>query len=164
MMLDADFVAKPSPWRFALIAVGALGFVVAGFWIIGAFGSGPNRGGSWIGWIAIFFFGLCAVVAGKRAMETEDMLRMGASGIWFRPHSDDVIPWSEIKRVSSWEFRGSKSILLELHHPERYPAAGIAAALASANRSMTGADVAITLTGTDRSFEEAMTEIEGYMR
>lgn len=155
-----DFVAKPSPWRLAMFLLGALLFVGGGAWMLGWIGTPPSDAPRWVGWAAICFFGLAAAVLAMRLFDTEDVVRIGAPGIWFRHHSDDIIPWREIAEIGVWQHRGQKVIVLKLVNPERFPARGIAGALASANRALTGGDVAISLTGTDRSFADAMAAIE----
>jgi hypothetical protein len=157
-----DFVAKPSRWRMALLLLGALVFVLGGAWMVGWVGTPPPDAPGWIGWAALGFFGLAAAVIAVRLFDDQDVVRIGTTGIWFRYHSDDLIPWHEIVDIGVWQHRGQRVIVLKLCHPDRFPARGIAGALAGANRALTGGDVAISLTGTDRSFAEAMAAIERY--
>jgi hypothetical protein len=151
-----DFVAKPSPWRLALLLLACVVFVLGGAWMLGWIGTPPPDAPRWIGWASVGFFGLAGAVIAVRLFDSDDVLRVGPRGIWFRHHSDDLIPWSEVAEIGVWEHRGQKVIVLGLHNPERFPARGIAGMLAGANRAMTGGDVAISLNGTDRNFAEAM--------
>lgn len=161
----AEFVAYNSRWRLALLVLVAVAFVVIGLWMGGAFGSPPSsRRYSdatifGIGWFGALFFGLCAAVALKKSFDTNVQLQIGSSGIRWFPWSDQFIPWSEIDEVTTWSYGRQQAIILHLRHPDRFPGRGLAAKLSSANRMLTGGDISISLTGTDRSFDEAMSAI-----
>lgn len=158
-----EFVAKPSPFRLALMALGSLVFVNGGAWMGGWLGADHPQAPAWLPWAAIGFFGLAFVVLVKRMFDKDDMVRIGAGGIWIRQVANgQAIPWSEIAAIGVWEHKRQRFFLLQLHHPERFPAQGLSAMLASANRSMTGADLSFSLTGTDRSFDEAMETLRRY--
>ena len=53
-------------------------------------------------------------------------------------------------------------IVLQLRDPGRFPGRGLAAVLAKANRELTGGDISISLTGTDRTTEEALRAINQF--
>lgn len=165
-----EFVAHQSRWRLALFLVGALTFVGGGLWMIGAFGPAPtsNRHSpevtSAVAWLAILFFGLCAVVIAKRLFEGGEALRIDRSGISFAAWSDQTIPWSEITDISEWSFRGQRSIILHLRDPGRFPGKGVLGFATRANRALTGGDVPISLTGTNRSFDDAVAAIARYRK
>lgn len=161
-----DFVAHSSRWKLVLMLLGAVMFVVIGLWMVGLFGQPPeSRRYSTgflvlIGWACILFFGLCGGIIAKRLFSAgEDEVRISASGIRSRSWSDDMIPWSEITEISTWNSNGQSVIVLKLRDPSRYPGKGMVAMLAKANRAMTGGDVHISMTGTDRSFDEAMAAV-----
>ncbi|MFL6728970.1 MAG: STM3941 family protein [Sphingomicrobium sp.] len=154
----------------ALIILGAIGFVALGSWMAGLFGE-PLPSRRWspaavhlIGWSSIVFFGACAVVGIRRALDTGPQLTISAQGIQWRPWSQDTIPWREIRDVSVWEFRRQKAIVLVLYHPEQYPSSSLAGKLASVNRGLTGGDISISLTGLDKSFDEAFAAIGKFRR
>jgi len=163
-----EFVAQHSRVRLALFLVGAIGFVGAGLLLIGAFG--PPRPSSRyspevmaaFGWFGIAFFGACAILIAKRLFEGGEALRIGRTGISFAAWSDQTIPWSEIIDISEWSFRGQRSIILHLRDPARFPGKGVLGFAAKANRALTGGDVPISLTGTNRSFDEAVAAITRY--
>ncbi len=163
-----EFVALQSRWRLVLLLLVAMAFVWAGLLMIGAFGPPltSNRASpefvTIFGWIAIVFFGLCAIVIAKRLVEGGEALRIGRTGISFAAWSDQTIPWSEITDISEWSFRGQRSIILHLRDPNRFPGKGVLGFAAKANRALTGGDMAITLTGTNRSFDEAVEAITRY--
>ena len=165
-----DFVAYPSRWRLAFMALGSALFVVAGLWLIGAFGPLSESSDhspillTVTGWISIIFFGLCGVIAIKRMLNSDEVVRISSSGIISRLWSDQMIPWSEITNVSTWSHQGQKVIILKLRDPARFPGKSFSAMVAKANRLIMDADVSISMTGTDRSYDEAMTAIYQFTR
>ena len=160
--------AYSSPWRMALVVLGSIVFVALGLWMVGLFGEVPeNRRWSRefvqiFGWISIIFFGLCAIVGTRRALDSDAQLRISASGIYWKPWSEVTIPWHEVREVSGWRYRRQKFILLSLNHPERYPSSSLLGKLAAANRALAGGDISISLVGLDKSFEEAMDAIDEF--
>lgn len=156
------FVAKPSPWRMALLFAVAIAFVVGGAWLAGLLGEEYPHGREWLGWLCIVFFGICGAIGARRMFDREDVLRMGPTGLWYRHWSDDLIPWREITSVGVWEYKRQRTILLNLVDPARFPSSTLLGRLAGANRALTGGDIAISLTGTDRTFDDAMAAIRAY--
>ena len=63
-----------------------------------------------------------------------------------------------------WSYKRQKSIVLHLSNPARFPGRGLTAKLASANRMLTGGDISISLTGTNRNFDDAMSAIVRFRR
>lgn len=157
------FEARNSRWRLALLLLGALAFVVVGFWMTGLFGTSPKPGREWIGWVCLLFFGFCAVIAVRRMFDDEVQFRVSGQGILARQWSDQTIPWSEITDVTVWIYRRQKSIVLHLRDPSKFPGKGLAGRLQAANRAMAGGDVAISLSGTNGRFDEAMQIIHQFM-
>jgi hypothetical protein len=157
-----NFVAHNSRWRIALLTLVAVGFVAGGLWMVGAFGTVPtSRRYSAsltiaLGWFTILFFGMAASYGVKKFFDNKPQLEVGPSGIRWTPWSDDLIPWSHITDVSAWSQQRQNYILLHLDDPSRFPGKGLAGKLARANKMMTGGDIAISVTATDRSFGEAM--------
>ena len=165
-----DFVALPSRWRRVLLTLIAVAFVVLGLGLVGAFGAAPTSSrfspgtAIVVGWSSIVFFGLVAIIGFRRIFETGEQLRINAEGIRCKPWSDSLIPWREIADVTTWSHKGQKAAILHLRDPARFPGRGLAGLLAGANRKLTGGDVAISLTGTDRSFGDAMSAIAHFRR
>jgi hypothetical protein len=161
----ADFIAHNSRWRVALILLGTVGFAALGLWMVGAFGEVPSsRRHSagymvGVGWLCILFFGFCAAAIGKKFFDSRPQLQIGPLGIVWSPWSDDVIPWSEIRTVTTWSHKGQKAIVLHLNNPDRFPARGLMAKLARANQKLTGGHISISLIGTNRSHDDAMSAI-----
>lgn len=163
-----DFVAYPSRGKIALILVSGGVLAGLGLWMTGLFGA-PPESHRWspemvqlIGWVTAVFFGLCSVGWARRLFDKREHVRIGPQGIRLRPWSDETIPWSEITEVTTWSYKRQTSIILHLRDRSLFPGRGLAALLAGANRGMTGGDVAISLTGTDRKTEEALAAIERF--
>ena len=155
-MSGAEFSARNSPVRVALLVLLSIGFVILGAWIAGMFGEPPKPGAGWIGWFSIVFFGACGVAGLRRLFDRSEMVRISDDGVYYRSWSDATIPWSEIVDVTVWEHKGQRMIVLHLAHPDLFPSTSALRGLAGLSRGLTGGDIAITLTGTDRSFAEAM--------
>jgi len=163
-----DFVAYPSRPRIALLALGSVAFVAAGLWMGGVFGPPPSSSRYppefvfVIGWTSVVFFGLCGVLWVKRLFDGREQLRIGPAGIRSARWSDQTIPWSEIADVTTWSYRSQKAIVLHLRDKTRFPARGMAAMFAGVNRNLTGGDITISLTGTDRRVEDALASIDRF--
>lgn len=160
-----EFVASYSRIRLALLLLGALVFIALGLWLAGAFGPPPtSRRYSpavtiTIGYVAIAFFGLIAIVLAKRLINGGEALRIDRIGISVAAWSDQTIPWSEITDITEWTMNRQRSIILHLRDPDRFPPSGALRFTAGANRAMTGGDVPISLNGTDRSYDDAVAAI-----
>ncbi len=170
-----EFRASYSRWRLVLLFLLSVDFVVLGLLMVGVIGE-PSDPAEWSGrrgsippelvpyasWFCVIFFAFGAAVILKRFFDDGVQVAIGATGIHWSNWSDATIPWDEIVRVSVYIQNRQKSIVLHLLNPEAFPGRGIHAWLASANRMITGGDIAISLIGTDRSFEEAMAAIEHF--
>lgn len=166
-----EFVAHSSRWRLALLFLGSIGFVVLGLMLVGAFGDTtsfvdePRRRrlspelAAVFGWLSIAFFGLCSVIIGKKFLENGAQLIVSSEGITALNWSDKTIPWAQISDITMSSVHGQKFINLHLKNPEEFPGRGLAGKLAAINRKMTGGDVSISLNGTDKSFDGALSSI-----
>ena len=158
------FVARPSRVRQALILLVGIGFVLLGAWLAGLITPAYPPGREWIGWASMAFFGPISLLHVRRLFETDDIVRIGPSGIWYRLWSDDTIPWNQITKVGGWQHRHQRSLLLSLVDPDRFPSTTFLGRMASANRALTGGDIPISVLGTDRSFDELMAAVAEYQR
>ena len=164
-----ELAAHSSPWRMALILIGAGAFVALGLWMTGLFGDAPeSRRWSpgfvqFIGWSSVLFFGACAIVGIRRAVDTDAQLEVTEQGIHWKPWSQATIPWHEISDVRVWEYRRQRAIVLCLKHPERYPSTSYMGKWALVSRRLTGGDIPISLTGMDKSFDEALAAIHDFL-
>lgn len=157
-----EFTARHSRWRLALLFALALGFVALGF-VLALDAS--DAGGLVIGGLSAGFFGLCAVVIGRKAFDTRVQLRIDRQGVFSRGWSDGVIGWDGISEVSTWHHRGQRFVVLSLKDRAAWPPRpGLAAWTAGINRRLTGGDIPIGLTGMDRGFDEAVAAIEHFRK
>lgn len=163
-----DFVAQASRSQTILLIMGSIALVVIGMWMIGSFGPppAPNRYSPEIiygmGWASIIFFACCGVAGIKKLFDASEQLRIGPAGILWNKWSDQIIPWTEISDVTEWNYQRQRFIILDLRNPEKFPNQGVSALLAKANQRLTGGDIALSLTGTNRTFEEAMAAIDRF--
>ena len=163
-----DFVAYPSRWRVALLILLALGLASIGCWMAGVFGPPPeshrysNTETVVIGWVCTVFFGGAGIAWFRRLFDSRPRLRISATGVWSADLSDQTIPWAEVVNVSAWTYKSTSMIILRLRNPDRFRSRGLGALVAAGNRMLSGGDIAISLTGTDRRFGEAMAAIEDF--
>ena len=165
-----DFVARTSRWRTGFLVIGSIAGVAIGIWMAGLFGPPPVSRGvgpgtdETCGWLLIVFFGMCGSVSAKIWWKNGEQLRIGKMGIIWLRWSEKIIPWGEIMDVTEWNFNRTSSIVLHIRHPNLFPGRGILGLVGRANRALTGGDISITLTGTDRTFDEAMAAISSFWR
>lgn len=163
-----DFVAYPSRWRIAVATLVAAGFVALGLWMLGAFGPPPPSrrypavAVVAVGWLCVAFFGLFGVFNARRMFDGNEELRIGPAGIRWTRWSDQTIPWSAVIDVTTWKYKGQRSIVLHLRDATRFPGKPLLALLARLNRPLTGGDIVISLTGTNRSFIDGLSAIERF--
>lgn len=164
-----DFVAYRSRRRLALLLLFSLMFVVLGLRMGGAFGT-PHSSRRYspemiflIGWSAVAFFGVGGIAIIRKMFDPNEQLRIDAAGIRYPAWSSQTIAWEEIHDVSTWSHQRQNMIILHLRDPGRFPDRTRARLFADkANRLLTGGDVAISLAGMNRSFNEALSVIRRF--
>jgi len=156
------FVARDSPWRLSLLLLAAFACVALGLWIAGLFGPSPKPGMEWFGWLAAFFFALAPFRIVPRLLDRSDQMIIDRNGIYWRQWSEVTIPWSAIRHFSRRSVRGQQFVCLHLKDPSMFSRAGALAWLAAFNRRLNFGDVALTVTGTDRSHDELVAAIDRY--
>ncbi|WP_108812255.1 STM3941 family protein [Sphingorhabdus sp. Alg231-15] len=163
-----DFVAHASRSRTILLSMASVAFVVTGMWMIGAFGAIPGSTRyspvliNGIGWFCIVFFGFSTVTWIKNLFDESEQLRISPTGVRWKKWSDQMIPWAEISDITEWSYQRQRFIILHLQNPEMFPSQGLLAWLAKANQRLAGGDIALSLTATDRTLEEAMAAIDRF--
>ncbi|MBB3952959.1 STM3941 family protein [Aureimonas jatrophae] len=163
-----DFVAYPSRWKTALLAVASFGFVLIGLAMVGAFGQMPGSERddplylTIVGWSGVLLFGLFGSVWVARLFGNTEHLRIGPKGVRYPEWCDQTIPWVEIDDVRPFSARGNMFLILHLRDRGRFPGRFPASLFAGLNRMITRGDVSISLTGTNRSFDEALSAVEHF--
>jgi hypothetical protein len=156
------FVARTSPGRVASLLLGCIAFVALGAWLAGAFGPPPDRGKVWAGYLAVFLFGACALALLRRLFDGGDQIVVDDQGIAWSQWSDRTIPWSAIKAIERRRLRSQEFICLTLEDPSRYTPGGTRGWLLRFNRIIGFGDVAITVSGTDKSVSELAAAVESF--
>lgn len=180
-----EFVARTQPMKVLLGIMIAIGFVAIGIWMTGilnkpATPAGPiandltiyplpsssSRYPPWfivsMGWICVVFFSGLAFVGAIRLTNPADHLRINRMGIMAPSYTDKLISWSDITEVTTWSHRGQKSLIIKLRDPSRFERKPWRRAIDSLNRGLTGGDIGLSLTGTDRTLKQALEAIETF--
>ncbi|PKP94037.1 MAG: hypothetical protein CVT77_03750 [Alphaproteobacteria bacterium HGW-Alphaproteobacteria-16] len=154
-------IVHVSAWRTALLAALSAGFVAVGVWIV------------WIdnvlfmqviGWLTILIFAVFAVIGVRQLFRTGPVMEIDSRGILWRRWSDQVIPWRAIRRAETRAVRGQPFLCLWLDTPEAYPSTAMLGRLAGLNRGMGFGDIAITMAGTDQSFQTLIDVVDPHLR
>jgi len=167
MTID-EFVAYTSRFRLGVMTLVSLLFVFSSLWVEGVFGPlqttpsslhHKNQLGIWVG---IVFFGLASLECIRRMLRIREELRVGTAGIRWAPWSDQTIPWSEITEVTTSQVFVQRFVNLHLRNPARFPGRGGLAWLAPLNRAVTGGEISVSLSFTNRSVRDAMSAIQRF--
>ena len=163
-----EFIARVSPWRIVLLSGACLMFVVGGLWMAGIFGEPPPSRrfspdmGVAIGWFIAAFFGLALFAIARKLFGEREILVLNTQGLRASQWSNQTIPWTEIEDVSTWSHRGSTSINLHLRNASLFPGSGLRGFLAGVNRRLTGGDIVIAMTSSDKSVGETLDAIQHF--
>ena len=146
-------IVKNSRFRYVLLLLIAIGFVVAGLYIV--FGAN-GAGNALLGWVSIIFFGSGIPLFAWQLYDSRPRLIIDEQGILDRTLGVGRIPWSEITQAHIQTLSGNDFICLELEHPEEYAAklSPVRRAASSANRALGCTDFIINLSGVNASTEE----------
>jgi len=137
---------KKSKQNYIFPLIGAIGFVVAGLFIILTSNSSGDR---WIGWISIIFFGSGIPLFIKEMLESKPRMIINDQGIFDRTFGIGTIPWSEITGAFIKSIKGNDFICLELRNPKMWSnqLSGIKKASASANKALGFTEFSVSISG-----------------
>lgn len=97
--------------KIILLIAGAIGFVIGGGFLIAA----TDIFGAIIGLATIAFFGLCGAIGVWRLFTLRgtvvEMSRKGIRDIRVAP---EIVPWREVKEISTWRGSGQKIMVLHV--------------------------------------------------
>jgi hypothetical protein len=148
---------KASPLKMFLLAAASLGFVAAGVWMVQTLPGGAFA--HLMGWLAILFFGLCAVGWCWQAFSLRgNVVVMDRNGILDRRVSDHPIPWDKVQAISTWSNENQKIIILKLDpaFDDIFPTKTITRMTRSANAKLGADGIPINPMGLKLSYDELM--------
>ena len=133
-----------------------------GIWLAGLLGPAPKPGREWVGWLSIIFFGFCFIVGIARLFDRGDQIVIDRKGLFWRLRSGTTIPWSEIETIESRAISRQRFLCVYLKEPRLYPPTTFLGRLGRSNRHLGFGDIALSATGTNRSFAELRSAIERF--
>lgn len=154
------FEANGSRWRVILLLAGALAFVALGIVVLTIKPTDIAR--TIAGVAAIAVFGAFFLIGLPRLGTQDAEIRVDQRGIMWKRWSGDTIPWSAIERVTVGQISNQRFACLFLRDPGAYRSTTVAGKFAGTNKAMGFGDIALSVTGTDRSFDELMAAIERF--
>lgn len=175
-----EFVAQSQPFKSILMIIGCLFFIVMGFWMSGLAGyllaangmiiadatSSSARFPVWLvkptGWVSLIFFTACAIGWTKRLFSNEAHIRINATGIAVPSKINRHIYWNEISHIKTWSGNGQTMMVFKLHDPSILQNAFWRQPLDNANRKFIGGDLVVSMTGTNRTIDQALQAIAYY--
>ena len=153
--LSHDFVVNQSQGKLLLGFSGSLACTLAGFVMLRGTGVSIQIGGL----ATLIFASIAALLFAWRVGRTEAVvLIFGDAGLTDYRIAPAPVPWADIQAARFHTIYGSHFIELDLAHPERYPARGLARL-----NHMTGWSPTIVYLGfLDRPAQEIVLAFEGY--
>lgn len=169
--MNEQLVAHVSKGKTALLILAAAGFVAAGVWFVidaNAIAASSRRLRDptivqLIGWGAILLGLGGGAVMLRQLLRDGPVMEIDDRGILWRRWSDQVIPWSAIVRAEPHAVYNQKFLSLWLDAPERYPARSTLGKLSRMNKGMGFGDLALSMQGTDQSFDRLLDVVGAYL-
>lgn len=151
-----------APARLALYLAGALAFVAIGLWIIRQ--TAPTSGTAdmimlVIGWFSVVFFGWIALIAAQRMIWTRTpVITISPEGIRDIRVSPDLIPWTAIRSITTWQLQGTAIMVLGLAsgEEEKLRLSAITRMTRRANAALGADGLSIATQGTKISHDRLM--------
>lgn len=154
-------IAHVSIWRTLLLAALSAGFAAVGVWIVRI---EDVLFMQVIGWLTILIFAVFAGIGVRQLFRTGPIMEIDSRGILWRRWSDQVIPWHAILRAETRAVRGQPFLCLWLNAPEHYRSTATLVRLAGLNKGLGFGDVAVTMAGTDQSFQKLIDVVDLHLR
>jgi hypothetical protein len=147
--MTEKLIIKSSRWRFGLLLLGCVVFVVMGLVII-------FMKGNWFGLVPIIFFGMGGVVAVWQLVDSRPRLVIDERGVVDRTLGVGRIDWRDVKSAYVASINDNDFICLELRDPEKYRArlSNVRRALAKANLRLGFTDFSLNLSGVAANTHE----------
>ncbi|MDX2205719.1 MAG: STM3941 family protein [Hyphomicrobiaceae bacterium] len=105
-----------SPLKMLGLLAGAIALTAASaFIIIGPAGEDPASFIAFIGWIGVVFFGLCGAIILWRSLTARGpTVTISPEGLHDVRVSRLPIPWSAIRRLSTWSYQSQRILVVEV--------------------------------------------------
>jgi hypothetical protein len=124
----------------------------------------PTGTGGLIGIPCVLFFGSLGGFAFSRLRDRKPVIRIDDEGIYWRLWSDAVIAWKDIELIEVGNAHAWGSCLcIHLRDPEQYPPSGMLGRVAGAHARPDVGDIAISPTGTNKSWSELTDALSRYL-
>jgi hypothetical protein len=154
-----------SPARLLLLT--GLGVIMTALSAVIGLDLVPDMGADAVTWaisvFGAFFFGFCTLIALWRLLFVRGpVITISPEGIRDRRVAADVIPWSAIRRISTWEHSGQRVLVLNVDPAvERtLRLSMIAKYTRGANRALGADGLAVTAQGLKISYDELWKLVE----
>jgi hypothetical protein len=166
--VNERLVARVSKGEVSFFALLCAGCVALGIWFIASpedlvtrrYSSTAFISG--VGWILAVFCGLCLAAFIRQLFRTGPVLEIDERGILWRRWSDTTIPWNAITRAEVGAVGEQKFLSLWLDEPESYPGRSTLGKLSHMNKGMGFGDLALSMQGTDQSFDRLVEVVGAY--
>jgi hypothetical protein len=141
-------IIKNSRWKYVLMLVASIGFVVAGIWMV--------IRGKPFGWVGVVFFGSGIPIFVWQLADSRPRLVVDERGVLDRTLGVGLIVWGDIEAAYVRSINGNDFICLELRNREQYwrKLSKVKRAMAAANRSLGFTDFNLNLSGVDVNTDE----------
>lgn len=141
--------------KITLLTIGSILFVVAGYFMLWSF----------IGIIAILFFGATGIYGLIKLFDSKTGLKIDSNGITDNSNATGIglIIWNDIYQIRSEQVASEKFIMIDLIEPEKYikkAGNGIKARLMKTNMRIYGTPISIT----SRTLKYNFAELEKIMQ
>jgi hypothetical protein len=151
-----------SPTKQLMLALGGLGFVAAGYFMMQAVEDTPKYSAAMIrilGYVTVGFFGFCTLVLLWRVLtQRGPVITLSPQGLCDVRVSSDVVPWPAIEAIKTWEHSGQRVMVVGLKPGEeaKLKLTVIAKMSRRANTSLGADGLAITAQGTQTTHDDLM--------
>lgn len=167
------FIAHVSKSKTLMLLLLAILFVAAGIWCASSAEeiAASSRNAMFqndaivraFGWAAILFgLGGAAIVV-RQLFRSGPVMEIDEHGVLWQRWSSQVIPWPAIAKAEPRAISGQQFLCLWLEEPSRYPAKSTLGKLASLNKGMGFGDIALSVQGTDQSFDRLVEAVGAHI-
>jgi len=150
--------ARTSIARTLGLAALSFGFVLVCAWLVTQDEVAPLLAGV----VGLIFFGGCTIAILWRLRHVGPAIEISTAGLCWRQFSDRTIPWHEVVHAEVRVVRRQKFLCLWLRTPVQWRGRMMAKSAALSTQMGFG-DMALSVLGTDRSFDELVVAVAHYV-